>query len=96
MAKAIDHLGKIYPSTKAMCDAYGISPRTYYDRRKKGHTKGEALTVKRVTDHLGNIYSSERAMCREYGIKADTYWSRRKKGYSLEEALTKTKNKANC
>lgn len=41
----VDHLGNVYPTQKAMCDAYGINSSTFNQRIKKsGMTVEEALT----------------------------------------------------
>ena len=38
-----DHLGKEYPTIKAMCDAYKINVRTYTSRLERGKTQEQAL-----------------------------------------------------
>ena len=40
-----DHLGKTYPTTQAMCGAYGIHCNTFMLRIKKGMTLEQALTT---------------------------------------------------
>ena len=89
-----DHKGNGYPSTVAMCKAYGINEGTYRRRRKHGASLEEALTsnivrqAKKVQDHLGNWYPSINAMCKAYGITTSAYCRRKNAGKPLEECLT--------
>lgn len=40
-----DHEGNVYPSTKAMCSSYGITPQTLRRRISRGDTLEQALTA---------------------------------------------------
>lgn len=92
-----DHLGRVYDTHLAMCEAYGITPSVYYDRKVRGMTKEEILTtpykpwnksIDARTDHLGNTYPSMTAMCEHYGISRTTYIERRRRGWKVGKALT--------
>lgn len=90
----MDHTGKSFPSTRAMCAAWGISPVTYYKRVAKGWSLEQALTTPaggppdRVYDHTGRGFRSTRAMCEAWGVCLTTYRSRIDFGYTVEQALT--------
>ena len=85
-----DHLGNIFPSQRAMCRRYGISPSLYCNRRKKGWpVKASLLGAENfVTDHRGEKYPSVKAMCAAYGITPKNYYARLERGWSLEQTLT--------
>lgn len=93
-----DHLGNVYPSKKAMCEAYGLSPKALDSRIKAKWSLEDALTIpvnviktpQRAVcfDHLGNEYPSKTALCRAYNIERATFNHRLENGLSLEEALT--------
>lgn len=88
----MDHTGRSFPSTQAMCAAWGIAPKTYYGRRARGLSLEQALTAGgsrvRVYDHTGRGFCSTRAMCEAWGVCYSTYQSRVDFGYTVEQALT--------
>ena len=58
-----DHLGNVYSTKSAMCEAYGITMNTFNGRIANGYTLEEALTGNYDTswtcfDHLGNKFKS--------------------------------------
>ena len=77
-----------------MCNAYGLSSKTYAYRLAHGYSKEKALTTplicekRKTLDHLGNLYESQNDMLRHYGISKSLFESRIRRGYSLEESLT--------
>lgn len=88
-----DHLGKNWPSKKAMCEAHGTTVEAYNYAICKGLSVEEALTGKHThweecRDHLGNIYPTKSAMCRAYGLDTNLFCGRIKLGWSLKDALT--------
>lgn len=83
-----DHTGKEFPSIRAMCKAWGVSPQTYASRRRRGCSIEQALAPIAVYDHLGNKFSSLTAMCVKWGIPRDVYYNRHENGWSVEKALT--------
>lgn len=97
-----DHLGNEFASVRDMCRHYGISESTFGNRRNRGWTVEQALTVKTEgntrkvkpkgrtwKDHLGNEYESIPAMCAAYGITDKIYQSRRRVcKWPLEKILT--------
>ena len=91
-----DHLGKKYPSIRAMAKAYGISHTTYTQRLENGMSVKDALTTPggktqdelKVYDHKGNEFESEKKMLKHYKISRSTYNNRLKANMSLEEILT--------
>lgn len=90
----MDHTGKSFPSTRAMCAAWGISSGAYYQRVSHGWSREQALTTPaggspdRVYDHTGRGFRSTRAMCEAWGVCLSTYRSRIDFGYTVEQALT--------
>lgn len=96
-----DHKGNKFRNLTEMCNAYGLSKRTYTRRLELGYSKQEALETPRqcgkrvATDHLGNLYESQNAMLRHYGVSKSLFESRIRRGYSLEEALTCNHNERN-
>ena len=86
-----DHLGRKYPSKRAMANEYGITVAMLKNRLRRGMSLEDALTRPNqhyVTDHLGNLYTSKTAMLEAYGIHWNTYSGRIAAGYSIEQALT--------
>lgn len=84
-----DHTGKEFPSIRAMCRAWGVSPQTYATRRGRGYSIERALTpIPPAIDHLGNKFPTLTAMCVKWGIPREVYYGRREDGWSVEEALT--------
>lgn len=92
-----DHLGNIYPSKKAMCDAYGIDRQTFFGRKTLGWSLEKCLTEplimqarnsKEISDHLGNKFASKSDLCKFWGIKRSTFNARQKQNWSLEKTLT--------
>ena len=93
-----DHKGNIVVSEKEMCRHYGIDRSTFKQRRLRGMSIEESLTMpaeapihipaKQCVDHLGQHFDSVKAMCRHYGINSMTYRVRIRRGYSIEQALT--------
>ena len=93
-----DHLGKEYPSKRALLDEYEIADVSLrYRLNKKGMSLEEALTTpsarsnrggtEAVTDHLGKEYPSKAEMCAAYGIKRATFFRRLRCGWTLKDAL---------
>lgn len=90
-----DHTGRIFPSQKTMCEAWGIPIYTYQSRIKRGWSVEEALTGKSnytahgkpCTDHLGHEFPSKKEMCEHWGVTLTTFLGRRSRGMSLKEAL---------
>ena len=93
-----DHKGNIFVSEKEMCRHYGIDRSTFKQRRLRGMSIEESLTMpaeapihipaKPCVDHLGQHFASVKAMCRHYGINSTTYRARIRNGYGIEQALT--------
>ena len=89
--KTKDHLGNVYLSEKAMCDAYGINYSSYCAQKRRGIPLKECLTPKiaqTVTDHHGNKFKNRKQMCKRYGVDPTTFKNRMENGWSLEKALT--------
>ena len=91
-----DHLGQVFDSLNQMCEHWGVNPRTYKNRIRRGKwTKEKALTysnqsitkIEDRTDHLGNIFETQGEMCKEYNIDHNTYLGRLRDYHSKEEAL---------
>ncbi len=93
-----DHLGKVYASKTAMCNAYGIKLYTLINRMNRGMDLETALTTK-VTkqeqryrgpfkDHLGNEFETLTKLCNHWGISVSMYQGRIRHGMSVERALT--------
>lgn len=89
-----DHLGNEFPSTKAMCQHYGITVSVYHNRIKLGWSIKSILTratrakTHKAYDHLGNEFPSITTMCQHYGITRSAYAERIKHEWSIEKALT--------
>lgn len=87
-----DHTGKIFPSRRAMAEAWNVPPDILDSRLSKGWPVEKALTQpvadRTVRDHLGNEYADRNAMARAYGLEPSTLAGRLRRGYSLEKALT--------
>ncbi len=90
-----DHLGRIYPTFKDMCQAWDKSVVTIRYRLDKGLDIKTALTMSTSKangtpskDHLGNEFCSIKEMCKFWRIKDSTFFSRVDQGMSIEEALT--------
>ena len=95
-----DHLGNTYNSVAAMCAAYSITRRCYYNRLRSNWSQEKALTTplsknewarrckRLIKDHLGNKYDSCEEMCAAYGINNTDYYRRIRAGWSIEKALT--------
>lgn len=93
-----DHLGKVYASKTAMCNAYGIKLFTLINRMNRGMDLETALTTK-VTkkeqrhrgpfkDHLGNEFESLTMLCDYWGTTVSAFQYRTKQGMNVERALT--------
>ncbi len=89
-----DHHGKIYPSLRAMCGAYGTNPNTYNKRRAAGMTVEQALTAEpqAFRDPVdGTEYGTKSDMCGAYGVKPSTVCScMAKTGMAFEDAVIET------
>jgi hypothetical protein len=99
-----DHLGNIYPSKQAMCDAYHIDRQIYFGRIGLGWSVEKALTTpvdytpknsKAIIDHLGNEFTSISDMCKFWNMTRSTYNARIKNGWSIERALTEPQRQVN-
>ncbi len=96
-----DHLGKVYASKTAMCNAYGIKLYTLINRMNRGMDLEKALTTKEVKyspttvvkDHLGNEFKGLAKLCNHWGITVGAFQYRTKHGMSVEEALTTPKTR---
>ena len=98
-----DHLGNKYTDVKSMCEKYGISASSYYQRLKSNWSLEKTLTTPKIeskmkgnvsVDHKGYKYISFSEMCRHYGFdKDDIVKKRLQAGWSLEKALTTPSNK---
>lgn len=76
-----------------MCDAWGITVVTYYNRVRYGWDMEKRLKGKyTVTDHLGNEYRTKKEMLEAYGVSYMTFRTRMSNGWSLKDALTKKIN----
>ena len=93
----IDHKGRKFKTTKAMCKFWGVDPSTFSYRMKMGYSLELALTAlphekcrgKLVEDHLGNKFNSVKEMIEYWGVSTPfLFYLRKKKGCSLEECLT--------
>lgn len=98
-----DHNGKQYNTAAKMCEAYGISYRTYLARIKAGwglkrslttplHSRAKALNGKsKWKDHKGNEFISAREMCEYWNVVSYTVFCKRiyNRKWSIEDALTK-------
>lgn len=93
-----DHLGREFPSERAMAEAWGLDDTTYYSRKSYGWTTEKILTTpmlgpdtkptaKPCTDHLGREFPSEKDMAEAWGLTSDIYYSRKKQGWSTEQIL---------
>lgn len=98
MARCVDHLGKEYPSFRALAEAYGVPYSTLYARiRTYGWDLEKALTEPVVTgitarqigcrDGKGREYASLKEMADAYGIGYTTLLARHKKGLEPEELV---------
>lgn len=92
-----DHLGNVYESKKAMCEAYNIDRQVFFGRMGMGWSLEDALTKpidmqpknsKEITDHMGNTFKSISEMCRYWNMTRQTYVARMKNGWTMEKALT--------
>ncbi len=92
-----DPEGKIYPTQKAMAEAYGTDYYRMMKRLAANWPLEDALTAGRrelthfqggCQDHKGNRYPNKKAMFKAYGISKAVFYNRIKRGWSLEKALT--------
>lgn len=92
--KCKDHLGNEFNSIGEMCTYWGINPKSFCFRNKKGWELEKILTTptvglkKKCKDHLGNEFKSLNDMCKYWGINAELLLSRLKRT-TLEDALTR-------
>lgn len=94
-----DHAGQIFPSVKAMCEAWGMSYACYRDRRRNGWTVARALTSPvrpRCSDHTGREFATDMDMCKAWGVPYARYWDRRRRGWAVEDALTVPNVRRTC
>jgi hypothetical protein len=69
MRSVVDHLGKTYPSTEAMCLAHGVVRQTYDYRTARGWPLEEALKPTRALFHpLTGERTDALRLAREAGI----------------------------
>lgn len=89
-----DHLGREYPSQKAMLKAWNVTHSTYKHRLKHGRTLQEALDpgslhALKSTDHEGRTFPSLLSMLEYWCVAAPTYHHRvQKLGMPQEQAIT--------
>ena len=99
-----DHLGNTFPSHSKLCEYWGISLHSYFNRKALGWPIKRIIEepVKAIspshhgryagcTDHEGNSYSSQREMCRHWNVSEDLFIHRTKRGWTVEQALTHKK-----
>lgn len=93
-----DHLGNTFPSTSAMCRAYGIQERsTFCLRIKKGWSLEKALTMPVIRTKVpvecnGVTYRSYAAFTRATGIDRRSLLRRKRMGFNADEAVELKKN----
>ncbi len=94
-----DHKGNVYPSEKAMCEAYNVTYQSYKYWRRKGKSIEESLARERksleCTDHKGNVYPTVADMCKAYGLTRSNYNRRLSIGMTQKEALETPKKHHN-
>lgn len=88
-----DFNDKKFSTQKDMCEYYGISTDTYFNRLKRGWSLQDALTkevnsLQSIIGPDGKKYKSISAMCKVYNIGTCTFLNRVNRGISVEEALT--------
>lgn len=88
-----EHDGLTFNTRKEMCDHFGISYDTYYNRIRMGWKKEDALNIKVIVDHEGNEFKTIKEMCRNYDISVNVFNARLKRNWSLERSLTEPLNK---
>lgn len=87
-----DHLGHEYEGLQALCDAWGLTIKSYQNRIRAGYSLKDTLEGKvvnhEVIDHNGIKHDSELAMCRYYNIDSNTYRQRvNRRNWSMQKAL---------
>lgn len=86
--------GKIYPSIKALCRAYGAQYTRVLNRLNHGWNVEEALTIEKRKNRKkyvrpdGQEFDSKEEMYRSLGLTRNSYYERLKRGWSKEEALS--------
>lgn len=91
-----DHLGRDFPTLKAMAKAWNISAQAVARRLDRGWTIEKALTTptrnkgkrQACKDHLGREYPSLSAMATAWNIHYGTLCGRLSKGWTVKRALT--------
>lgn len=88
--RKVTYKGVTYPSQRALIDALGVNPGTFYHRRAAGDSLEEALrtgTRARSVTLNGVTYPSIREALKALGVCPTTYYSRLRGGDSMERAL---------
>lgn len=92
-----DHLGNEFRSVREMAEAWGITDKIYWSRKRICKWPLEKILTtppceyptisKACEDHEGNRYPSVSEMCRHYGIKLSRFKERLKLGWDVKRAL---------
>ncbi len=90
--EACDFKGRLFPSQKAMCEAYGVSETLYAKRRERGWNKEEALTGKKkppvyIDKRSGRKFYTDIEVAEYYKINLSTFKSKKKLGYSYTDIV---------
>ncbi len=99
-----DHLGNWYGCVRELAEAYGITEKIYWSRKRICKWPLEKILTTpvnelppnavTVTDHLGQEFPSVSHMCRHWKIGLSTYRERMKRGWDVQSALTGKKKMA--
>ena len=100
--KAVDHLGREYPTFTLMAKAYGLRVHTLLRRLSKGMTLEQALTMPLrgaepaepkpkkdagVVDHTGHVFLNYHEMAEFWGISYKCFRMRISRNWPLDRAL---------
>lgn len=93
-----DHLGTWYGCVREMAEAWGITEKVYWSRKRICKWPLEKILTTPVNelppnavsvmDHTGQEFPSVSHMCRHWRVGLSTYRERRKRGWDVEAALT--------
>ena len=100
-----DHLGHEYNSVREMANAWGITEKMFWSRKRICKWPLEKIlttpfceqpsTSKSCKDHKGREFPSVSAMCRHYGVKLSRFKERMKLGWDIKSALLTPAKKIN-
>ena len=86
-----DHQGNVFPSVRAMCEAWGVIPGTYRRRREMGldvQTALEAPSLSCIPTRVdGKDYPSLAAAARAHAVDPTVVGARLQRGLPVEEAF---------